>query len=307
MFWSRKKNWDNEYDEYYAQDRRSERKPRTGKIRVVPHLALLGFVGGLFIGGAGVISGPAMAEKLVTSLAMPLGVAWLALMVLVYFCLLSRQPWPAVAGFFCWTVLTIGGNQMVSNELARSLESPFLDVDVDALGPLDTLVVLGGGTGTTTSGQPQLGFAGDRIAVAAKLYHSGNVKQLICTGTQKFRSTADDRHPREEATELLSGLGVPRDVIFQMQGENTSQEMANLKVWLDEHDSNLKIGIVTSAWHLPRVLRLAEKHGLDATPVPSNFLSQPFSPSPSLIVPSAENLLVTSLIVKEYLARLVGR
>lgn len=305
--WNRKRNWENEYDEYYTQDRRTDPKKQSGSLRTLSHLLLLGLVGAVFVGGVGVVGGPTMAEKLLTSLAMPLGIVWMGLLVLVYFCLLSRQAWPAIAGFSCWTMLTLSGNLLVSDGLARMMESPFQDFDMAVLEPLDTAIILGGGTESTISYRAQLGFSGDRIAVAAKLYHTGKVKHLVCTGTQAFRSTEKDRHPREEAAEILKGLGVPTDVIFQVQGENTSQEMANLKIWLSNNESSQRIGIVSSAWHLPRALRLAQDDGLDAIPVPSDFLSQPFAASPSLLVPSAENLMVTSLILKEYLARFVGR
>jgi len=144
-FWHRKKNWEDQYDEYYAQDRRAEPGKGPGRLRFVPHLLLLGFCGALFIGAAGVVSGKTMVEKLLTELATPIGILWLALIALVYFCLLLRQAWPAMIGIFCWLVLTIGGNAWVAGMLARSLEAPYQNIVPLDLEPMDVVVVLGGG------------------------------------------------------------------------------------------------------------------------------------------------------------------
>ena len=123
-FWKRKKNWEVQYDEYYAQDRRAVPAKKPGRFRFIPHLFLLAFLGALFIGGAGLVSGPTMVEKLLTALATPDGLVWLGLIVLVYFCILNRQSWPALTGFVCWLILTVGGNQLVANWIANSLEAP---------------------------------------------------------------------------------------------------------------------------------------------------------------------------------------
>jgi len=187
-FWHRKKNWEDQYDEYYAQDRRAEPGKEPGRLRFIPHLLLLGFCGALFVGAAGVISGPTMVEKLLTALASPVGILWLGLIAMVYFCLLLRQAWPALIGLFCWLVLTLGGNAWVAGMLARSLEWPYQDINVLELEPLDIVVVLGGGTNEKLNGNPQVGSSGDRVRVAASLFHAGIADRLVCTGSQKFRS-----------------------------------------------------------------------------------------------------------------------
>ena len=322
-FWHRKKNWEDEYDEYYAQDRRAEPGKEPGRLRYIPHLLLLGFCGALFVGAAGVISGPTMVEKLLTGFVSPVGILWLGLITMVYFCLLLRQAWPALIGFFCWMVLTLGGNAWVAGMLARSLEAPYQDINVLELEPLDVVVVLGGGTNTRLNGNPQAAASGDRVMVAARLFHEGITDQLICTGSQKFMANPDDLHPREEAFELLVSLGVPEKSVLKMRGNNTSEEIQNLKTWLAEKENvktqsadpdatseppkPLRVGIVTSAWHMTRALRLAKTNGLEVVPVPADFFSEPFVPTPNWVIPGGNNLDITAIMIKEYLARIVGR
>ncbi len=309
-FWNRKKNWEDEYDEFYTQDRRTgepgTRKRSTG-LRLFAHTLTLIFVGGIFLGAAGSIGGRAMLEKIVTELAMPIGIVWCALIFMVYFCLLTRQAWPAVVGFSCWMVLIVAGNSYFSNWLISTLEKPYQSINVLDMDPVETIVILGGGTSSRLSGSAQLAFAGDRVAIGARLYHAGKVKNLICTGSNTLSSSAKDLSPREEAAEILAGIDVPRECITQMKGKNTFEEMANLKAWLDATPDHGKVGIVTSAWHLPRALRLAKTHDLELTPIPCNFLSEPYGPKPNLFVPGSYPIQVTTFAVKEYLAGLVNR
>jgi uncharacterized SAM-binding protein YcdF (DUF218 family) len=315
-FWNRNKNWEDEYDEHYAQDRRTGQPRGRGKFWFVPHLLVLGFIGAIFLGASGMIAGKTMVEKMVTSLASPVGIAWIILMIMVYFCLLTRQAWSAIIGFCCWLVLTIGGNQMVAQWIIGTLESPYQEIDALKIEPLDLVVVLGGGTNTALNGISQMDMGGDRVGIAARLYHAGLTRKIVCTGTQKFRSSPVDLHPREEAQDILIGLNIPKSDVMMMQGENTSQEMQNLKTWLSENGKNLversdsktpRVGIITSAWHLGRAMRLAKKNGLDLKPIPANFISEYYSPSPGIVIPTAENLLTTSRACKEYLAALAGR
>lgn len=306
FFWKQKKHWDEEYDEYYEQDRGiQDGKPRE-KYRHLGHLLLLILIAGLFCTGAGLISGKAMVEKLIAAVLSPVGIVWLILILVTYFSLLNRRGWSAFSAITCLLIVTIGGNGYIANQLALSLEQPFLEINPYDQAPYDVVVVLGGGTNTTLAGRSQLATNGDRIAVAARMFHGGKTKKIICTGSQQFRSTDKDLHPREEATNILVGMGVPREALLQMQGNNTSEEMINLAQWLEENEIQ-RVGLITSAWHLPRAVRLAESNGFTPEPLPANFVSKPFVPSPNLLVPNAHNLMISGSVCKEYLAGLAGR
>ncbi len=305
-FWNRRKpDGDDQTDENHA-DRIRERTT-TDRLRVLPHLLMMLFVGALFVGAVGVLGGKTMFEKTLTALAQPCGILWLALIMLTYFCLLLRQTWPALISMLCFFLLTIGGNSFVANWLAFQREAPYLEVDPMKLDPYDTVFVLGGGTETRMDGTVQLACSGDRVATAARLFHGGKIKNIICTGTQSFRSTENDLDPREEAAIILEDLLVPAENIGQMKGVNTLEEMQNIRKWLEANPNPGRVGILTSAWHLKRAMRLAESAGVIADPIPANFLTMPVSPSPKFLIPSASNLEITRTIVREYLAGLVNR
>ncbi len=257
----------------------------------------------------GLLGGITLLEKTLTTLVMPVGLVWLGLITSTYWLLVSQQRAWGIFSFGCLLIMTLGGNKFVSNYLAHSLEAPYTQIDIAQIQPLDAVIVLGGGTSTTYNNRAQLGMAGDRVATAARLYHSSSVKKIICTGSQSFRATPEDLHPREEAKLILIGLGIPSDAIILLEGENTSQEMNSLKDWIPKNieSSQPRIGLITSAWHLKRALRLASSQGLHFQPIPSNFISGPVNLSPHWIVPSGDDLATTGRIVKEYLAAIVKR
>ena len=303
-FWNRNKNWEDEYDEYYTRD--IERSGGKVKFKYLPHLLMLLFVGAIFCAIVGSVAGITMLEKLLTALAMPVGILWLLLLTTIYFCLLNRQAWPATMCFICWLFLTIAGNSFFTSWYARTIERPYLSQNLDSLEPLDVLVVLGGGTGTRVSGVAQVSENGDRIVQAAQLWHAGKAKKLMCTGLQAFQNDKNDMHPYEEAALLLEGLGVDSQSILKLNGLNTFEEMQNLKKWADEN-AGQQIGLLTSAWHLPRAVRLANAQGIEVRPIAAGFFSQPWSPGPGLVVPDEQNLRITASVTREYLAKLVSR
>ena len=69
---------------------------------------------------------------------------------------------------------------------------------------------------------------------AARMFHAKKTQRIICTGTQHWRAAENDLHFREEATQILVGLGIPTDRIEQLEGKNTSQEMQNLQLWIQQ-------------------------------------------------------------------------
>ena len=265
-------------------------------------------VGGISIGAA--VYGQTMAEKSLTVLLQPVGLIWLGLSLVIYFFLLWRRYVPATACFLCWLLLTVAGNEIVCNSLAASLESRYYHINPYEGQPHQYGLVLGGSTSTGPNGQSQLSLEGDRLAVAGRMYHAGQIKKIICSGTNSFDND-QMKNPTETAFEILQGLGVPAEDLIPLKGANTSQEMANLKNWIAEQrdagDDPGRVALISSAWHLPRAQRLANKIELEVSPMPANFLSSDPSVTPHVIVPGAYQIYVTSKIMKEYMARLAKR
>jgi uncharacterized SAM-binding protein YcdF (DUF218 family) len=261
-------------------------------------------VAGVFLG-----SGQHLGEKVLKALATPLGVVWVLLFLLGYFSLLRRRTAVGILALLAWGILTLGGNQLFSRWVVSTLEKPYLNSQFAKLGPFETVLVLGGGTSVTPQGDPQLDSAGDRLMLVARLYRAGKVERILVSGSQFTRSSELDLDPGQESKLLLVQIGVPEERISIIEGLNTSEEMKSLRLWLDNNhpEGAPNLGILTSAWHLNRAMKLAAANKIKATAVPSNFHTQPFVPSPHLVIPSGEDLYWTSVALHEYLGQLVGR
>lgn len=251
------------------------------------------------------------AEKAATALVLPTGFCWVVLGAATIVLLRRRLRSHAVLTGTVWLVLSVAGNGLLCGRLAGELEGSFTNTDPFRLQPMDYMVVLGGGAAEGRNGVTQGNSSGDRILLAARLYHSGQAKRLICSGRRISSMTSQTVDPADQTRELLIQLAVPADVIEIAAGRNTSEEMRLLADRFGGQD--IRLGVLSSAWHLPRVLRLAETNGLHPIPVPADFMTGPPDRTPTtagLIVaciPQGESLSALSRIAKEKLAGLAGR
>jgi uncharacterized SAM-binding protein YcdF (DUF218 family) len=243
-------------------------------------------------------------QKIATLLVMPYGLVALGLAglwVLIIRHSRFATPW-------CFALLTLhlaAGADVVARRVHFQLERPYLDLQPLQQQPLDAVVLLGGATGETLDHTAQLALHGDRVALAARLYHAGLVKQLICTGVDFRARDERDLDPAQESAQLLTGLGVPPQAIEQVGGRTTQEEMQALAKLLPP---GTRQGLVTSAWHMPRALRLARGSGLEFVPLPADFQTcPPAAPSVLDYLPNAQSAYRVSLGLKEWLAAVVGR
>ncbi|MCA9050927.1 MAG: YdcF family protein [Planctomycetaceae bacterium] len=264
--------------------------------------AALGICGSLF--------GRSAVEKLLTALVMPYGIVWYVFTcaaVLVYG-LKDRRL--SVVMTIAWILLTAVGNGFVADWMALSLERPFLSVQPLNEEPFDYVIVLGGGAATGANLRHQGNGSGDRLLLAAQLYHGGHARRFICTGMRINAIAVGDYDPAGQSASILTALGVPAEMIEKVGGRTTSEEMQTLGRRFS--DSAERVGLVTSAWHLKRAMRLADRQGFQPKPLPADFISGPQLPlKPAQIglkmIPSAGAAEVITRCTKEYLGMLVGR
>lgn len=212
-----------------------------------------------------VTHGNALAEKTLTALVMPLGMIWLLSTGRVIQ-LLVRGPRSGMAALIgLWLVLTICGTRPLALLATRWLESSVLTYDPNRDGPLDVIVVLGGGT-SAGHWRAQASDAGDRLVLAAELYHQGFTQQLVTTGQVTEGVSSAAPNPADQTVEIWTQLAIPTEAIRTLGGRNTFEEMIELKrIWRDL--SGQRVGLLSSANHLPRAVRLAKAQGLDVVPI----------------------------------------
>ena len=249
-----------------------------------------------------------LSQKLATQLVMPMGVVWVGLMLVCVWGFRRGGPWLEK---FCVGLLilyTVTTNEYIARVLMWSLEREFIGIQPFEQKPFDAIVLLGGCTNTAVNGIGQLTATGDRLALTSRLYHYGLTERIYCTGETIKAVHPDRSDPSEEAAALLKDMGVPEDRITKLKGYNTQLEMRAVAETVPSGD---RIGVVTSAWHLRRALRLARLEGLQLEPLPSDFSTLSdfrFTPDARQdIIPTSKAAHQVELCVKEYLAYLVGR
>jgi len=251
-----------------------------------------------------------VAEKLATSLAMPTGLVWLLISISVLAARRARRRDLVLAAAIPWTALTLLGNGMVAEALAQTLEEPYRQIQPLESDPFDAIILLGGGTSIGSNQRIQGNSAGDRVLLTAQMFHAGLAKRIICTGHRIVQLDPDGINPAEQARVILKSLGVPAESIEVLPGRNTSEEMHLLGESYGNNDQ--QIGLITSAWHLPRALRLAKRNNLDPKPLPADFITDPVSDftTGTLVlkcIPQDEAMWTAARVLKEYLGILAGR
>ena len=256
--------------------------------------------------------GKSVTEKMLTDLFMPMGMLWMTLTVLCVVLWKRKLYMPLLISAFAWGLCFVGGNGLIAGWMMQSMEDEYYEVDPLSVAPFDTVVLLGGGTSDAPNGQVQINENGDRVVLAARMFHRGLAKRIVCTGARIKGLSSLKRDEADAGRILLTDLGVDEDAIMTFGGRNTSEEMQQIAGKLG---SEQEIGIITSAWHMPRAMRLAEGAGINAQPLPANYASRKSDvsepvPVGKLIrgcIPNLSALGTNSRVLREHLARLVNR
>jgi uncharacterized SAM-binding protein YcdF (DUF218 family) len=298
------------------------------KRSLIEALLAVAALAGLLVVGTAATEGVSTAQRVMTDLAMPIGLLWLMAFgaAVQQFRVGNRQAGAVLATVFMgiWVLFS----PSFANALTAAVEHPLTSISpiADEAPEFQAVILLGGAAGRNHAGHPELGGAGERIAMAAKLWHAQKTQRIICTGTEKPRSqpifdsgdgserssdfTADD--PAELGREILMSLGVPGDRIFRSGGQNTISEMQHLAAYLptfigDSADPR-PIGLITNAFHLPRAMRLAKTQELDFVPIPAgSSAGGKNTRGIGILVPTAGAGEAVARAAKEMLARVIGR
>jgi len=269
-------------------------------------LASVLFFAGLLVMLAYFFDGKTGAEKTVTQLCFPVGLIWLLLTACLFHLMWCGHWGRASLAGVGWLLFSVLGSAPGAHSCIRSLEYQFTSFAPGIDEELDFLVVLGGGTSQGPQ-RAQAGNRGDRLVLAAQLFHQGHAKRLITTGDSTAAFGKVRSNPRGHTLEIWHHLGIAPEHIGELNGINTYQEIQSLKLLREEFPA-ARIGLLSSAFHLPRALRLAQAAGMsDLIPVGADYQAQV---EPYLFVdfiPSALSFDQVARSQHEYMAALFAR
>lgn len=306
-----------------ALSNKPRHSPETGSPaanRRVSVLAWAAGVGLILVLSGLLLHGKTGMEKTLTALTFPLEAAWLLLTGWMCSSLssavrnrTSRQQ--LLIPVLLWSLFTGCGTPLLGDACHLYLESLERPFDLERDSPLDLLVVLGGSTSQGPH-RAEVGESGDRVLLAAQMYFQGKARRLLTTGSDLLPGFGPGNSPAQQTTEIWTALGIPATDIETLAGINTYAEMQALKVRMAEASTpaaensiaSARIGLLTSAWHLPRAMRLARAAGMQTLiPVAADH-KQRTAPRPLWdYIPSAGSFLRLERCQRELMARLVSR
>lgn len=252
---------------------------------------------------AALLPGSFENQKIVGRLLMPLGLLTLILGTVASVSLRARR-WGSGGGALALVASLFVFAGPLPGYFVHQLEA---EVPPDPGGIFDAVWVLGGGTALAPGGDAELGPAGDRLRRAAELFHTGRARYLIASGRNPIPGRQRDL--AAETAQLWEAMGVdPNRVLHLPDPVNTSEEVTAFVALTKERGFG-RVGVVSSAWHLPRVMARLENAGLaSAVPLASHHLVGPDVPLVGLdFVPNAVALRLSEIWLWERLGRALGR
>ncbi|WIW69996.1 YdcF family protein [Anaerosinus gibii] len=193
----------------------------------------------------------------------------------------------------------------VSSYLVHSLESRYT-VPETIHG--DVIIMLGGGATAETpdiDGEGNLsGSAANRLLMAARLQHQLKIP-IVVSGGKVF---SDSGREALVAKRMLMGIGVAEEKIIIEDNSLNTRQNAQLVHEIMKQNGYEKAILVTSAFHMERSMMNFKKEGIDALPVPTDYLvSGKNDFYVNKMVPSSFALQTSCIFFHEWLGILGGR
>ncbi|MFT6395953.1 MAG: uncharacterized SAM-binding protein YcdF (DUF218 family) [Bradymonadia bacterium] len=243
-----------------------------------------------------------MVAKIIGTMLMPSGMIWLYLIAKCAW-LSVRKLWSQLAPSCLLLVLyTCAGNFWLGATWLGSYEAAYESVDPFAR-HYDAVCVLGGGVHTNTTGRPQLTTAGDRALLGAQLWYAGNTPLLIASGrTVPGANATDDLSTI--TSQVWKSIGVPEDAIILLPEPHDTRSEMQAYAALAEERRWTTVGVVTSAWHLPRAELHARAAGFEFVPLPADFRGGPTWEGLYSLIPNGSGFQLMSFAAWETLGAL---
>jgi len=246
-------------------------------------------------------------QKALALLIMPAGLVWLLILAAAWVCLRRRRRGAGALALGLAALYACAGNVYLGVALMGSLERRIPPVRLEALEPFDAVCVLGGGSEQDPSGAPELGSSGDRLFLAARLWHAGKARLLVTSGASR-NGIAGFRDAGQETRALWLAVGVPDRAILPVPEPCwITRDEIRAYAGLQARYGWKRMALLSSASHLPRAMALAARAGLDFTPLGADRVGRHYPFQLQLLVPQGGGFEITQRACWEYVGRWLNR
>jgi len=235
-------------------------------------------------------------HKILPALASPI----MALLVLALLSVFTKPRWIKAVTLLVFLLAT---NPILANRATAWLERDFPPAPLATVGPLDAVIVLSGMAKPiqTPTGETFYEFntAVDRIEAGLTLMQSGRADTLILTRGQLPWSVGAPEGEFLRDIAIARGID-PTRITLTDRAENTAQEARAIAALIAP---GMTVGLVTSAFHMPRALQVFAAEGIEARPIAVDYRQEFDRITAMDFIPSAEALADMSLVVREVIGR----
>lgn len=187
----------------------------------------------------------------------------------------------------------------VKNVLFYVLEKDYFGPNVYSPQKLDVVVVLAGGSYKSHyfSVTMPSNETPSRLIHALQIFKMSGADYLVCSGRSLRRKIDADA-----MAQAARRLGIPESkIIIESKSHNTMEHARQLNKLFE--NKSLRIGLVTSGYHMKRSLREFRKYFTNICPVASDYNYDP-SLSVFAFIPSSHNLCKSSIAIREIIGDL---
>ena len=140
----------------------------------------------------------------------------------------------------------------------------------------------------------------------------GLAPRIVSSGSAIAALHGSEKALGEDTRVLLMGMGVPGSAVERLVGPKTTSEELSALAARAPQEPWKRVGLVTSAWHLPRAMRLAERSGIaragvEVVPIPADYRGTGTMVTIVHLLPSEEGLGNLRIFVWEILGMAMGR
>jgi len=202
------------------------------------------------------------------------------------------------AGFLGFYLLSLGS---VSDVLNKPLEQRALTLQAERPGPVQAIVVLGGGVRdlawTGLAPEPSETSL-ERLVKGVERYRDLHVPLVLVGGS------GDPAKPSMSEADAMAqtaaSLGVPRgEIILANKARNTKEGAQAVKELFKNGDL---IVLVTSAYHMKRSTGIFKKQGFNVLPAPAGFRAEQRTLFVYSFFPRSDNFYYSCSALAEYLS-----
>ena len=243
---------------------------------------------------------------MIKTIVSPLSLSLVALLVGELLLLLSwkkftrPQRW-ALGSIAAGTIiLWIPSLPIVARLLLESLKGQFPPPSEIVLRKLDVIVVLSGGygRGMDPNDDELTSDTSGRVKCGVQAFQGSGARWLVMSGSSYQGGETQDGVLMRA---LALKLGVPAEqVLIEPYSRSTFEHPIELGRMKEISPEN-RIGVATTAWHIPRAIREFKRYFREVAAISCNSPGVPLPPDPMRFMPRVEALGFSTTLLHEYL------